>query len=43
MPDHFQLLRLALSQVELLELKGHPHSRRRWRLESGWAEECLNP
>ena len=43
LPDHFQLLRIALAQVELLELTGHPHRRRRWRGESGWAEERLNP
>jgi pyridoxamine 5'-phosphate oxidase len=43
MPDHFQLLRLEISQVELLELTGHPHRRRLWRLASGWAEQCLNP
>ena len=43
MPGHFLLLRFALSQVELLELVGHPHRRRRWRHESGWAEEPLNP
>jgi pyridoxamine 5'-phosphate oxidase len=27
----------------LLELVGHPHRRRRWRLDQDWAEECLNP
>ena len=43
LPEHFLLLRIALDQVELLELKGHPHARRRWRLEMGWAEERLNP
>jgi pyridoxamine 5'-phosphate oxidase len=43
LPDQFLLLRIALAQVELLELTGHPHRRRRWRRESGWAEECLNP
>jgi pyridoxamine 5'-phosphate oxidase len=43
MPEHFQLLRIALVQVELLELTGQPHRRRRWRLETGWQEEPLNP
>jgi pyridoxamine 5'-phosphate oxidase len=43
MPEHFWLLRLALSQVEALELTGHPHRRRRWRLATGWCEEPLNP
>jgi pyridoxamine 5'-phosphate oxidase len=42
-PEHFVLLRIALAQVELLELTGHPHRRRRWRAESGWREEELNP
>ena len=43
LPEHFQLLRITLSQVELLELTGHPHRRRRWRLETQWLEEPLNP
>ena len=43
MPDHFQLLRIALQQVELLELRDHPHQRRRWRRDGGWSEERLNP
>ena len=43
MPDHFLLLRIALAQVELLELTGPPHRRRRWRGETGWVEERLNP
>jgi len=42
-PAHFQLLRIALVHVELLELLGHPHRRRRWRGETDWAEEPLNP
>lgn len=43
MPPHFQLLRIELHQVELLDLTDHPHRRRRWRLDSGWQEEALNP
>lgn len=43
MPEHFILLRIALEQVELLELSGHPHQRRRWRLNDGWREQRLNP
>ncbi|MEB3331956.1 MAG: pyridoxamine 5'-phosphate oxidase family protein [Synechococcaceae cyanobacterium] len=43
MPLHFLLLRIALSQVELLELRDHPHRRRRWRLDAGWHEQELNP
>ena len=43
MPDCFLLLRVALEQVEVLELTGHPHRRRRWRACTGWGEERLNP
>ncbi|WP_254977586.1 hypothetical protein [Cyanobium sp. ATX 6A2] len=43
MPEHFILLRIALEQVELLELSGHPHQRRRWRLDDSWREQRLNP
>lgn len=43
LPTHLLLLRIALTQVELLELVGHPHRRRRWRETMGWAEEALNP
>lgn len=43
LPEHLLLLRIALAQVELLELTGHPHQRRRWRLDTGWREEALNP
>lgn len=43
MPPHFQLLRVGLQQVELLELTDHPHRRRRWRQPNGWREEALNP
>ena len=35
--------RILLDQVELLELTGHPHRRRRWRASTGWEEEPLNP
>ena len=43
MPDHFVLVRIGLEQVELLELSGHPHRRRRWRAGTGWEEEALTP
>jgi pyridoxamine 5'-phosphate oxidase len=43
LPDHLQLLRISLTQVELLELMPQPHRRRRWRLEEGWQERALNP
>ena len=42
-PEHLLLLRIALSQVELLDLSHHPHRRRRWQAHSGWQEEQLNP
>lgn len=42
-PEHFVLLRIAISQVELLELGGSPHCRRRWRADQQWAEQQLNP
>ncbi|MEB3264559.1 MAG: pyridoxamine 5'-phosphate oxidase family protein [Synechococcus sp.] len=43
LPEHFRLLRCALEQVELLELSGVPHHRRRWSRDGGWCEERLNP
>jgi pyridoxamine 5'-phosphate oxidase len=42
-PEHFFLLRVSLTRVELLELTGQPHRRRQWRLAADWAEERLNP
>ena len=42
-PPCFALLRIQLEQVELLELTGHPHQRRRWCASQHWAEERLNP
>jgi len=42
-PDAFLMLRLAIAQVELLELGPHPHRRRRWRAAEDWREELLNP
>ena len=43
LPDSFTLVRIAVEQVELLELTGVPHQRRRWRAAQGWQEEHLNP
>jgi hypothetical protein len=43
MPEHSRLLRIALEQAELLELRDHSHRRRRWRRRTGWSEEQLNP
>ncbi|MEB3235323.1 MAG: pyridoxamine 5'-phosphate oxidase family protein [Cyanobacteriota bacterium] len=42
-PNHFALLRIALQQVEMLQLGPHPHQRVRWRSCSGWEPEPLNP
>ncbi|MCT0206825.1 pyridoxamine 5'-phosphate oxidase [Synechococcus sp. CS-1332] len=42
-PEHFELLRVQLQRVELLELLGHPHHRRCWRADTGWQQEWLNP
>lgn len=42
-PQAFQLLRIALNQVEMLALGALPHRRLRWRAGAAWAEEPLNP
>ncbi len=43
MPSHFELLSFEVHQVELLELGGQPHQRRRWCASGSWSEELLNP
>jgi hypothetical protein len=43
MPSHFELLSFEVHQVELLELGGQPHRRRRWCASGSWSEELLNP
>ncbi len=43
LPACFVLLRIELQQVELLELTGVPHKRRRWCSDRNWQEERLNP
>jgi pyridoxamine 5'-phosphate oxidase len=43
MPESFMLLCLEITAVELLELSGTPHQRRRWCSEDGWIEHPLNP
>ncbi len=43
LPSSFELVRIEVQAVELLELTGHPHQRRRWRADQQWAEERLNP
>jgi len=48
-PPNFVLLRIALQQVELLDLSAHPHRRRRWCAGdidgngNAWSESELNP
>lgn len=42
-PDSFVLLSLEIHQVELLELTGSPHRRRRWIANNGWQVTDLNP
>ena len=43
LPASFALLRMAIDQVELLELVGCPHRRRRWRADQQWQAQELNP
>lgn len=43
LPACFTLVRIAIEQVELLELGGHPHQRRRWCSGHDWTEQRLNP
>jgi len=43
LPVSFLLLRIGISQVERLDLNGHPHRRHRWLARTGWLEEALNP
>ena len=42
-PETFVLLVLRATEVESLELNEMPHRRRRWREETGWAMELINP
>ena len=42
-PTSFQLLSLRIQEVELLELIGTPHRRRRWMAQDGWIAANLNP
>ncbi len=42
-PVHFQLLRLAVERVELLDLVPHPHRRLLWCITDHWRELHLNP
>lgn len=42
-PESFEVLVVTPDLVERLELKPHPHRRRRSRATEGWAAEELNP
>jgi pyridoxamine 5'-phosphate oxidase len=42
-PPAFELLVLGPDHAEHLDLNPHPHRRRRWRRESGWSVEVINP
>ena len=42
-PDHFELLRLNPTQVEHLATATLPHLRTRWRAETNWQAEPINP
>lgn len=43
MPDIFELIALHPDQVERLTTSTLPHRRTRWRQQSGWNAEALNP
>ena len=40
---HLLIMRISLDRVEQLDLKPHPHLRRCWTRQEGWAEQRLNP
>ena len=42
-PRCFELLVLSPDQVECLDLKPHPHERRRWFSTNGWVGYRVNP
>lgn len=43
MPESFEILILAPDQVEHLTTADLPHLRTRWRRETGWQGEAINP
>jgi PPOX class probable FMN-dependent enzyme len=43
MPEHFELIRLHPSQVEHLTTATLPHQRTRWRAQTHWRPEPINP
>lgn len=42
-PESFELLILHPDRAEHLDLKPHPHHRRRWREANGWEVEEIHP
>jgi pyridoxamine 5'-phosphate oxidase len=42
-PNCFEVIRIGLTEVEMLQLGENPHNRMRWREKQNWAEEKLNP
>jgi pyridoxamine 5'-phosphate oxidase len=42
-PATFEVLIIRPDQVEHLDLNPHPHRRRRWRRQTNWELENLNP
>ena len=42
-PTNFELLQLTPHQIEHLDLNPHPHQRRRWRRDTDWTLENINP
>jgi pyridoxamine 5'-phosphate oxidase len=42
-PTNFELLYLLAMEADVLDLSGHPHHRHRWRRDTGWAVQEINP
>jgi pyridoxamine 5'-phosphate oxidase len=42
-PTNFELLYLRAEAVDVLETASHPHRRRRWRRDTNWAADEINP
>lgn len=42
-PDRFEVIAVRPTRVEHLDLKEHPHRRRRWCASDGWQEHLVTP
>ena len=42
-PSNFQVLVIRPDLVDHLDLKTHPHRRRRWETGDGWRDRAINP